>query len=170
MGLDRTNSKAGAPESARHAQHIATWSKASFVGPRSTSATHPSHTASAVSPSEEILAHQGRRWTAQAHHRRSSPPSGRWRKHHWLVGGYHRRADTIALPTGGCHPLPVRPLVPLPQISNSSDWHRQLSLATCRPPPLPGVRSRLERPLECHGIFVEDETFTIVVDVSLVAV
>ena len=52
--LDRTNSNAGAPESARHSQHIATWSKASTVGFRSASATHSSHTASAVSSFAEI--------------------------------------------------------------------------------------------------------------------
>ena len=51
---DRSNSNAGAPESARHSQHIDTVSKASSVGSRSASATHSSHTASAVSSSEEI--------------------------------------------------------------------------------------------------------------------
>ena len=51
---DRTSSNAGAPESARCAQHIVTCSKASHVGFRSASATHSSHTASAVSSSEEI--------------------------------------------------------------------------------------------------------------------
>ena len=165
---DRTSSNAGAPESARCAQHIVTCSKASHVGFRSASATHSSHTASCVSSSEEIDP------SGPTTERIGPPPkiqsAVRDVNEAPLAGGriplkdrYHRPAHGEVSPSAGA--ASSAPITEQQQLRLAAAETGTASLVTCRPLPLPGVRSCLEWSLECHGIFVEDEALTFVVDV-----